>query len=391
MEIEKLKKLKYLFSLNENDMRPIFFLIILTNLSDYTNNNHKDGGFMNLYKLPYMSLIKSNDAYNEWCVYCMDLLTASNISIKQFLAMNQDASLFDEKIIKAFFKLEYGNEDITHNAERWKQATKITRLNDKIEKLTGISLKPDYKKSSDTQFKFNETILKEILKSTIDMIPKMKCLQTINLIDKCMIDTNQKQCLDYLEQCFKGRDIASCKKFMNQDNYLSNITNEVKSMDICVAAETLVKLGFKSNKTLAICFESYDLWEERMLQLLQIKTINPKLIVYIRLLLERVNPIMLLKKELELKGGGYSIANVLKEYSSKNNKLILPIHKHNNMENKYHTAKHIVSLYSLLMKVFNNNKVFNYDNRKMYIEYYDKIHYKYLSNQKQLLDIIQNS
>jgi len=320
----------------------------------------------------------------------MDLLTNSDISIKQFLDMNQSASSFDEKIIKTFFKLEYGNEDITYT-DRWKQATKITRLNDKIEKFTGISLKPDYKKSSNTQFTFNESILKEILKSTIDNIPKMKCLQHINPIDKCLIDTNQKQCLDYLEQCFKGRDISSCKKFMNQDNYLSNITNEVNSMDMCVAAETLVKLGFKSNKTVAICFESYQSWEERMLLLLQIKAINPKLIVYIELLLEKVNPIMLLKKELELKGGGYSIANVLNEYSSKNNKLILPIYKHNNMENKYHTANHIVSLYSLLMKVFNNNKVFNYNNRKKYIDYYDKIHYKYLSKQKQLFDIIQNS
>ena len=280
MEIDKLKKLKYLFSTNENDMRSYFFLIILNCLSEYTKEA--------LYKLPYMILIKSNiKSYNEWSMYCMDLYNIP-ISIKQFLDMDQGSYERNNKIIQTFFKLEYGNEDITFDVDRWKLVTNIIRLNDKMEQFTGI-LKSDYNQDNqfNTQFEFNDTILKQILKSLIDNIPTMKTLdvKVINPIEICLIDTGGKQCLDYLEQCFKGRDITRCKKFMNQDNYLSNIKSEVNSMDVCVAADTLVKLGFKSNKTSAICFEPYDSWEKRMIEILQINAINSKLTQYIELLL----------------------------------------------------------------------------------------------------------
>ena len=100
------------------------------------------------------------------------------------------------------------------------------------------------------------------------------------------------------------------------------------------------------------------------------------------------NPIIILKKELKL-NSRYSIAAILNEYSAVNNKLILPIYEHNNMEKKYYIAHYIVSIYTLLMDVFNNNKVFNYNNRKKYIDYYDIIHYKFLLIQQNLLDKIQ--
>ena len=376
MDYKKIENLKFLFSVNENDMRSIFMLIILNNLTDYT--------YKNLYDSAYMQLIKNN---NEWIKYCMDLLL-SNISITQFKA-NLPYTADIEKIIQTFFKLEYGSELII-NVDQWKKVTRITRVNNKIIELTGICLTPNYIQSSNTQFTFNDKIIKSLLSTLIKNIPPIKCVETINPIVKCVINS-EKLYLNYLEECFKGRGIDKCKRMMNEPNYLLIITKEVNEMDMCIAAETLVKFGFKSNKTKSICFESYKLWEKRMIQLLQVKQINPKLEQYLKLLLEKVNPIILLRKQLEYMNPMrkiYSIVPILNEYLHKY-KLNYPITKYTNMETEYNSAYYIVSMYSLLIKVFNNEKHFNSNNRQSYSNYYDKIHAKLLLTQGKILDVLE--
>ena len=376
MDYKKIENLKFLFSVNENDMRSIFMLIILNNLTDYT--------YKNLYDSTYMQLIKNN---NEWIKYCMDLLL-SNISITQFKA-NLPYTADIEKIIQTFFKLEYGTEIII-NIDQWKKVTRITRVNNKIIELTGICLTPNYIQSSNTQFTFNDKIIKSLLSTLIKNIPPIKCVEIINPIVKCVINS-EKLYLNYLEECFKGRGIDKCKRMMNEPNYLLIITKEVNEMDMCIAAETLVKFGFKSNKTKSICFESYKLWEKRMIQLLQVKQINPKLEQYLKLLLEKVNPIILLRKQLEYMNPMrkiYSIVPILNEYLHKY-KLNYPITKYTDMETEYNSAYYIVSMYSLLIKVFNNEKHFNSNNRQSYSNYYDKIHAKLLLTQGKILDVLE--
>ena len=379
MDTKKLDKLKFLFSINENDMRSIFFLIILYNLSNYT--------YKILYTLPYMNLIKIDaGSYNEWSMYCMDLLTL-NISITEFKNNIPNYTEIDEIIIKTFFKLEYGTIEITNDTTLWTQVTQITRLNNKLIEFTGICLTPNYIQSLNTQFIFNDNIIKQLLLLLINNIPPIKCLEIINPIKKCSINSETLY-LNHLEECFKGRGIDKCKQFMNEPKFMSIITNEVNNMDICDATETLVKLGFKSNNTNAICFESYNSWEQNMIQILHIKNINPKLKKYIKLLLDKINPIVLLKTQLKVTGSNYSILSILNEYSSKY-KLKLPINKYNDMEIKYNEAYYILTMYSLLMKIFNNQKHFNNQNREIYNNYYNKIKTNFLFYQMKILDALQ--
>ena len=59
------------------------------------------------------------------------------------------------------------------------------------------------------------------------------------------------------------------------------------------------------------------------------------------------------------------------------------------MEKKYNHGKHIVSRYNMMLNIFNNNEIFNRNNMLLYSNYYDKIHYKYLLQQKILLNYIE--
>lgn len=385
MDLEYYDKIKYLFSLSKNDMRPIILLIILHSSVNQDSNEVND----NTLEL-YRHMVKND----EWKTYCRDLLYAAvnysnTLSVHNFVNNLPIYTKKTQTIISRFFKIEYNRTDITNNIVSWKNATHITLVPDILEQFFNIQLPVNYVPSTNTQFEFNSMIIKSILRSIVGVIPQMKTIDVdlINPVHKCF--SKEKKYLDYLENCFKGKDVSKCKAFMNQPSYSSTIKEEVNTMDVCVATELLIKFGFKYNKKSSICFEQYTSWEKRMITILQIKSINPNLKKYIELLLERVNSIKLLKKELMVKGSDYSIALVLKQYVELYPRLKTRIDRYNEVELQYNKSQYILSNYRILMKLFNNTAI-NSINLSIYEEHYNKMYSKFMSEQALLLDYIEH-
>lgn len=375
MDLEYYEKIKYLFSSESDDMRSIVFLIVLHSISN----------------MDYIT--KGNE---EWVIYCKDLLYEMNklkeLSITTLSNFIRDINIYSKKtilIIQFFFKIEYNSIDITNSIYEWINATKITRLISRFEEFMGVKLnisdsgQIDYIPSNRTQFKFNNVIINRLLKSSLKDIPPMKDLDIllVNPVKQCF--KGKKKYLDRLNKGFKCLDISQCKKIMNLKSYLPTITKEINQMDVCDATAQLIKFGFKYNENSSVCFEMYTLWESRMLGLLQIDSINIKLKQYIELLLEKVNPIILLKKQLNSTNYRFSIIKILKQYN-------LSLEKYSYIESMMHRARFILNTYTVLMKVFDNNIIFNPTNLAIYEKYYNKIYRKYIVEQSLVLDSIEN-
>jgi hypothetical protein len=369
MDLEYYEKIKYLFSIDIDDMRSILFLLILHS--------------------PHINYI--NIENDEFKIYFYDLLYETNKSNEiPLYYFQRDIGIYTDKtisIIQFFFKIEYNSIDITNNINEWKNATKITRLISQLEEYSKLKLNSSYSPSNATQFKFTniQFILKRILKD----IPPIKDLDIllINPIQQCF--KGKKKYLDRLNNGIKCLDISRCKNMMKKKSYLPTITAEINQMDVCDATTQLIKFGFKYNDNSSVCFEMYSSWEHRMLELLQIDSINIKLKQYIELLLEKVNPIMLLKKQLNSTNYRFSIRNILNQYM-KGLKKQISIEKYSYIESMHYRARFILNTYSILMKVFDNNIIFNPTNLSIYAKYYNKIYRKYILEQYLLLDSIEN-
>ena len=88
-------------------------------------------------------------------------------------------------------------------------------------------------------------------------------------------------------------------------------------------------------------------------------------------------------------------AFVTEEQRSSTKKTITEKYRKENKEllkhqtKKYNESKYITERYMLMLRIFNNKDLFNRDNMVKYYNYYDKIHYKYLLQQKILLNYIE--
>ena len=382
MDNDIANKYKYLFGINTNDNRSLFFLIIISDLlKKKLELNSK-----NMYNLPYMKEIKK---YDEWIEYCRDLAIMDKmIEVKQI-----DKKLYD--IIKTFFTVMKDDMDITNNMNIWNTMTQLIRKKDKIIQFTGIVVPPNYIQSNKTKFNFNKMILTKLLKEMLVDIPEMEQIEMVivNPIQKCYEDgivptvCEDISCLEYIESCSSTKNLKKCKKFLSNDTNGDKLVKEVMEMDICKATDILIKFGLKYNNNTIKCFETYKEWEERTKSTLKIKEINNGLKKYIELLIEKVNPISELRRKIIMSGGG--IGSVMSSYVLKNPDLKDVIEKHISMEKKYNHGKHIVSRYNTMLNIFNNNEIFNRNNMLLYSNYYDKIHYKYLLQQKILLNYIE--
>jgi hypothetical protein len=317
---------------------------------------------------------------NEWIQYCMDLAFEDKI-----MEITNIESNMIQTIIQTFFT------EVRDN--------KFIRSKDKIIEFTDITIPPYYVQSHESKFNFNKTILKKILKEMLENIPEMNQIEMIiiNPIQKCYengivptdIDICENQsCLEYIENCSSTKNLNKCKRFLSNDMNWNKLVKEVQDMDVCKATDILIKFGFKYNNKSLKCFEPYTEWNNRTMKTLQIKEINNGLKKYIELLIEKANPISELKRKINMNGGG--IGSVLSSYSLKNPELKETIDNHNMIEEKYHNAKYIVGRYNMMMDLFNDNEIFNRNNKYMYHDYYEKIHYKYLLEQKILLNSIEN-
>ena len=405
-----------LFSIHMNDLRSEFIYFIICDLM----TNKLELNSINLYNSPYMIDVKDNI---EWVEYCYDITMNDDIidikileNINKQLTIKNQSILFIDRIttiIQQFFKITYNNIDITFIPSQWNKATNIIRLKYNIYKFVNIMAPPFYSKKKDEylQFIFTEEIIRNMLKSMINNIPPMEQIEMdlTNMIEKC-IKKKSTSFTDNVIKCMKGKDINSCKKIMSMEDYKDIIKKEINEMDVCSAVNLLVQFGFKMKKNTTFDkneskasfsslfnyqkFESYEMWEKRYKLLLELPSINDKFSYYIKLLLEKANPINELRNKMETSnigmiGGG--IKNVMNKYMGKNDLLNNIIVKHNIMEEKYHTARYIVINYGQFIKIFNNKKIFNYNNMALYKRYYDKIYYKYMIIQKELLDMIDSN
>jgi hypothetical protein len=370
MDIDNFSKLKLLFSTTKDDMRSIFFLLAVSNMINLNCDC--------LYKLPYMIDMEKND---EWITYCNDI-NQSNIfvNVSEFIdCLNS----WEIELIKKLCRVESYGRDITDHP------TKIILDRTKFTEFSHIKYNPNHINSNNKQFEFNEQILNNFLKSIMADIPSLKniSINTISPIKKCFKTNDVNTYFDTIKKCVDGKNIDDCMNFMKSSDYNQKILDEVASMDICDAAIILVKFGFKTNNN--ISFESYNSWETRIKSIISVNSINLQLKKYIELLLERVNPIMILKKELQKNSS--SIKSILNQYISPNSNHYNLVPKYNKVEENYHKARHIITVYSMLMTVFTNRKIFNYDNMYKYRNLYEKLNYKYLLQQTLLLNHVEEN
>jgi hypothetical protein len=370
MDIDNFSKLKLLFSTEEDDMRSIFFLLAVSNMINLSCDC--------LYKLPYMIDMEKND---EWITYCNDIIIQDNnlINPNEFLDY---LNSWEIELIKKLCRVESYGRDITDHR------TKITLDRTKFTDFCHIKY-TNHIQSNNKQFEFNEQILNSFLKSIMTDVPSLKdiSINTISPIKKCFKTNDVNTYFDTIKKCVDGKNIDDCMNFMKSSNYNQKILDEVASMDICDAAIILVKFGFKTNNN--ISFESYHSWETRIKSIISVNSINLQLKKYIELLLERVNPIMILKKELQKNAS--SINTILNEYILPNSEHYNLVPKYNKVEENYHKAHYIITVYSMLMVVFTNRKIFNYDNMYKYRNLYEKLNYKYLLQQTILLNHVEEN
>jgi hypothetical protein len=358
------------------DKRAIFMFLLVLNLLEKNKNLNTH----NLYK--YIKKLKYN---NEWISYCQSIASKDCI-----FSLNSNSNYIDiknryfSKIITHFFRIEENGIDITHNKKVWYKATHLVRLKDKIEQFTGIKNNNFYEinLSNNFDFNFNKIILNKILYCFIKNIPKMKQYKDIleSPIEKCYNSNNQYKI--YIYQCISGKNSINCINYMKHKNFDKNIIKEVKHMSTCDIADILVKFGFKYNNKY---FEFYEDWEKRILDILQIPAINPKLSLYIKLLIEKINPI----SKIKTLDHNIGISNYLYLYirNLPNNKMLLKyINIYIETEDLYNTSYYILLKYLQLMKVFDNKKIFNNTNLSLYIKLHEKIYLKYLLQRKFLLE-----
>ena len=340
-----------IFGIINNDLRSEFFLLVLCDLL----KRNLELTTENLYNSPFMVDLRNN---SEWIQYCYDLtyqdFVISDNVIQDFIIQDNN------KILAAFF-----NNNI--------------RSKDKIADFVGIRAPVDYMSTRaipTMEFVFNDSILNNILRKVIGNIPEYPQMKIISPIERCLNTEEKNKFTNNVMQCLKGNKY--CVEMMNPDNkeFINNIEDEVNRMDICDATKLLVSFGFTNLKTDKNKFELYETWEARIKNILELQNINPNFKKYIILLLKHVDPIGELKRQIT-------------ELSSPHRIKLLDTHINSPyyyMERKYHTSHYIYDTYMKLTKIFNNKIIFNYNNLALYKKMYDKIHYKYLIVQKDILN-----
>ena len=343
-----------IFGINKDDIRGLFLLYILTNLTE----RNLELNSINLYASPYMLHIRNN---REWITYCMDLCKEDTIII-----------LHDNNILfPNFFRQLAPNT--------------FQRLANKLSQLTNIIPSTNYNISNETMFQFDDTIFNSILKGLLLSIPEMKQIEIdiINPIQQC-VRKKSNTFNDIIKKCTSSSNTNKCKQFMSSTNFLDTIILEIQEMHICDATNILMDFGFKYNTT----FESYEDWEKRTIDILRIPSINPYLVQYIKLLLKRVNVIEHIKQLISNKCN--SISNILLRYGKLHPKFNDIISQYNKLDEKQYMSKYIVDKYNDMINIFNNKKFFNYDNLYIYKNYYKHINQKYMITQETLFDKIKN-
>jgi len=374
-------KYKYLFSVNDNDMRSCYFILICFDIL----NRGEELTSVNLYNSPFTYDLNKNI---EWINYINELTMSSPNLLRPILPLDIPYNIQDQYIvmlIQQFFRVEDINKtDITNNVIRWKDATNCIRLKDKIIQFTSITPPSVFVGSLVTNFEFSNTILTNILKQLLLKVPSVVQIEMelIDPVKKCL-EKKQMTYLDHIDKCFQGKNINKCLQFMQNDKYYNIIVEEVNNMDVCIAVDTLIKFGFNHDNNI---MESYDKWEKRTLTRITLKSINPKLKQYILLLIQKINPIIELKKRLKQSPG--KISKILKD------SMLYPLYKktidsYTIIEDKYFISKYIVDNYYNMLLIFTSNKnIFNYDNMMIYNNNHAKISSLYQSKQQTLFDLI---
>jgi hypothetical protein len=373
------------FEINQNDTRSDFFLLVL---NDIISRNLVINNF-NFFNSFLIKHIRDN---NELKTYLLDLSTLDSIiDLTKCNIKNLSSNYIT--IIRTFFLVQENGLDITNDISRWKNATKLVRKKDKIIANLGIIPIESYTISDINEFKFNISILNNILRSMINDIPARKQLDyTIDdVIYKCIQLNKDKLYANYLDKCIEGTDIKSCINFMSSKTFEDNIVGEVKTMDICDAVVILIKFGFLYNTVNnKATLETINTWENRIKSKLQIKEINKNLIKYLKLLHQRINPVNELRDKINNTNLG--ISSIMSKYSHKNPNYSNLINKYIILEKEHNIAQYINHIYYNLMNIFNNKyykNIFNRNNMYKYNNYYSKINSKYLISQSNLLDIIE--
>ena len=383
------KKIKYLFSINNNDMRSDFFLFIIFDILN--RNNILTSNI--LYNSPFTYNIIHNI---EWINYCMDL-AYEDLEFK-WPEVNISNINIIKTIIKTFFIVIDNDNNIIHidnynynnNISKLSNTSKLIRSKDKIIKFTTIIPSYNYLKSSQNSFTFNTMIFKDMLKKMLENIPPINMINENTLINpvKQCLEKKKMEYFEYITKCMNGSDINNCIKFMQNKNYYDKIKKEVENMDKCTCVDILIKFGFKYQDSK---LELYETWEKRIIYNLQINNINMMLKQYILLLIQRLNPILELKQILD-KNKNIGIENVLLKYKKLYPDMINTsiINEYIIVERKYFISLYILDCYYNLLKIFNNRIVFNYNNMQTYINYHDLIFNIYSDKQSVILKKIEN-
>ena len=395
------KKIKYLFSINNNDMRSDFFLFIIFDILN--RNNILTYNILNNNILTSNILYNSPFTYNmihniEWINYCMDL-AYEDIEFK-WPEVNTSNINIIKTIIKTFFividndnniiHIDNNNNNNNNNISKLSNTSRLIRSKDKIIKFTTIIPSYEYLKSSQNSFTFNTVIFKDMLKKMLENIPAVDMISENTLINpvKQCLKKKKMEYFEYITKCMNGSDINNCIKFMQNKNYYDKIKKEVANMDKCICVDILIKFGFKYQDS---NLELYETWEKRIIYNLQINKINMMLKQYILLLIQRLNPILELKQILD-KNKNIGIENVLIKYKKLYPNMINTsiIDNYIILERKYFISLYILDCYYNLLKIFNNRIVFNYNNMQTYINYHDLIFNIYSDKQSFILKKIEN-
>ena len=380
------KKIKYLFSINNNDMRSDFFLFIIFDILN--RNNILTSNI--LYNSPFTYNIINNI---EWINYCMDL-AYEDVEFK-WPEVNISNINFIKTIIKTFFIVIDNDNNIIqvddyYYISKLSNTSRLIRSKDKIIKFTTIIPSYNYLKSSQNSFTFNTVIFKDMLKKMLENIPPVNMINENTLINpvKQCLEKKKMEYFEYITKCMNGSDINNCIKFMQNKNYYDKIKKEVAHMDKCTCVDILIKFGFKYQDSK---LELYETWEKRIIYNLQINNINMMLKQYILLLIQRLNPILELKQILD-KNKNIGIENVLLKYKKLYPDMINTtiINEYIIVERKYFISLYILDCYYNLLQIFNNRIVFNYNNMQTYNNYHDLIFNIYSDKQLFILEKIEN-
>ena len=202
------KKIKYLFSINNNDMRSDFFLFIIFDILN--RNNILTSNI--LYNSPFTYNIIHNI---EWINYCMDL-AYEDLEFK-WPEVNISNINIIKTIIKTFFIVIDNDNNIIHidnynynnNISKLSNTSRLIRSKDKIIKFTTIIPSYNYLKSSQNSFTFNTMIFKDMLKKMLENIPPINMINENTLINpvKQCLEKKKMEYFEYITKCMNGSDI----------------------------------------------------------------------------------------------------------------------------------------------------------------------------------------